>query len=55
MDKYFWNELIDEVENQVGHHLDSLMIIKWARIAVSKNMMDARNYFIFKQKLGMGY
>jgi hypothetical protein len=55
MDATFWNSLIDQVERQVENHFDSLLVVRWARIAADNGSMNAERYFAFKTKLGMGY
>lgn len=48
-------EMIDEVESQVRHHLESLMICRWARIRAEKGLMTVGDYWAFRMKLGMGF
>lgn len=48
-------EMIQEVENQVGHHLPSLMLCRWATIRAERGFMTVRDYWVFREKLGMGF
>jgi len=47
-------EMIQEVEEKVGHHLESLMLCRWAKIRAERGFMTVQDYWTFKTKLGMG-